>query len=421
MPSNLSSDMLNHLRRTSKLTETSMDPLLRKQTGSYYTDLELTENMMAELTAAIRQTENTKELWEQSFLEPCVGTGNFVFSYINNVARQDITIEQARELLENIYVSDINQNALSQYKKSLKIIADYKWGINLSENYFKNHIGKGLLFDISLKKQQYIQLSEVFPRTVIKNGFDIVATNPPYKNLKAEKKHYNKTEEYEKDQELYSEITAIARKRFHYTSSGILNLYKLFVEEIIDEYSNKDAFISLLIPASILTDKTCSKLRSHILLDNKLISVKCIKENNNFVDAKQALCTMLIKKGEKTSRISVTKDFATEPERSIRVNLNDVINEKSQNPIIALNETEYKTLKRLKECPTVKDLPFITNSRGELDLTINKKQITQKTTEYKLARGRDIRFYEFYESTSSDYVDSSFVQKSAKKKYIEEE
>lgn len=78
------------------------------------------------------------------------------------------------------------------------------------------------------------------------------------------------TEDYEKDKDKYSAILKIVSSMFLYSTSGVLNLYKLFIEEIIDRYANDEAYISLLIPSSIMSDKTCLKLRTHMLMDAKI-------------------------------------------------------------------------------------------------------------------------------------------------------
>ena len=53
-----------------------------KGAGSYYTDLTLTDAMMRELVEQLTASNPGKKLCEYRFLEPCVGTGNFVFSYL---------------------------------------------------------------------------------------------------------------------------------------------------------------------------------------------------------------------------------------------------------------------------------------------------------------------------------------------------
>ena len=61
--------------------EQSMDSLHRKQTGSYYTAMDLTLTMMQELVDSLDDTVK-KNLYSKTFFEPCVGTGNFVFAYL---------------------------------------------------------------------------------------------------------------------------------------------------------------------------------------------------------------------------------------------------------------------------------------------------------------------------------------------------
>ena len=248
-----------------------------------------------------------------------------MFSYIKAIAKTGLSKEDAKCMLNNIYVADINKEALERYKESLREIAWLLWEIKLTNEYFEKHIGTGLLIDVTKRELNYISINEVFQGDIINGGFDIVATNPPYKNLKAERGQYKSDDEYDKDKDKYSVISKIVKKNFKYSADGVLNLYKLFVEEIIDKYANENAFISLLIPASIMSDKTSMKLRTHILEDNKLISVKVIEENNRYIDAQQALCSILIKKGEKTDNVNITKDYCNAPEDIAKVKIKDIL------------------------------------------------------------------------------------------------
>ena len=407
------------LNAKSRAIETKIDSLERKRTGSYYTDLQLTDVMMSELVQNLMLGK--KRLIDYSFFEPCVGSGNFVFSYIKAVKDTGISKTDAVVLLNNIFVSDINEGAINGYKESLRKLALLYWNIELTEEYFETHIGTGLLVDVTAKSLEYISLESVFPEQSSKGGFDIVATNPPYKNLKAEKNQYSNEEEYEKDKEKYSAISQIISSRFLYSTSGVLNLYKLFVEEIIDRYANADAYISLLIPSSIMSDKTCMKLRTHMLEDAKIHSVKVISEGSQYIDAQQALIAILIQKGEKTDVISVTKDYCEKANDTAKVSIEDIINENTGNAILAVSEEEYQILKKLRMFPIIKELDFISNLRGELDLTANKKNIVQKDTGYRLLRGRDIGYYKLLPKEGDDFVLQDFVDSTKKKIYVEQE
>lgn len=412
-------ELWTSLNTKSRTIETEMDSLERKRTGSYYTDLQLTDIMMDELVQNLKQGK--KKLIDYRFFEPCVGAGNFVFSYIKAIKEIGISKADAIILLNNIFVSDINGDAIKGYVGSLRKIALLYWNIELTDDYFKTHTGAGLLVDVTADRLEYIGLETVFPEQALIGGFDIVATNPPYKNLKAEKSQYANEEEYEKDKDKYSAISKIVPSRFLYSTSGVLNLYKLFVEEIIDRYANNAAYISLLIPSSIMSDKTCLKLRTHMLMDAKVHSVKVISEGSQFINAQQALCAILLQKGKKTDVIRVTKDYCEKPNDIAWVSIEDIINENTGNAILAVSEEEYKTLKKLRIFPVIKEVDFIANLRGELDLTANKKSIVQTDTGYPLLRGRDIGYYKLLLNESNDFVLQDFVDSTKKKNYIGQE
>lgn len=76
--------------------------------------------------------------------------------------------------------------------------------------------------------------------------FDIIITNPPYKNLKANENTYHNKDEFIKDKYTYKAISDYVKKYFHYANEGVLNLYKIFVEDIICNYSKENAIIALL-------------------------------------------------------------------------------------------------------------------------------------------------------------------------------
>lgn len=407
------------IRKQSKSVEVQMDPLERKRTGSYFTSLDLTDEMMKDLVLRINDTG--KKIWELRFLEPCVGTGNFVFSYLKEISNLNLDKEKMEVLINNIYVADINKNALNQYKEILTEFVKLYFNIEINDSYFETHIGSGLLIDLGADIPKYIKIEDVFSEEIISRGFDIVVTNPPYKNLKAEKSQYSTNEDFNDDKEKYAVITKLVNKTFTYSTDGVLNLYKVFVEEIIDNYTNKEGFINLLIPASILSDKTCSKLRTHMLLDNNILSVKLIGEGSGYIDAQQALCDITIKKGTRTKIISVTKDHHNNPNQVTDIHIDDILNKDNGNAIFAINNQEYLMLKQLRKFPIIKELEFIVNSRGELDLTSNKNSIVLENTEYPLLRGKNIKYYEVVDLGSGEYVNKEFVNNSKKNKYIKKE
>lgn len=397
----------------SKNFELDIDQLKRKRTGSYYTSLELTDAMMEELVNKI--ISDGKDIWNLKFLEPCVGTGNFVFSYLKQIYNLNLGDRKNFKLINNIYVCDINKEALEKYKQLLYEFVLIYFNIELDEEYFSNHIGKGLLFNISSEKFSYISIKECFNNSV--DLFDIVVTNPPYKNLKAERKQYFSDEEYNRDKLIYNTISRYVKNNFLYSVDGVLNLYKVFIEDIICKYTVDNGYISLLIPSSILSDKTCLKLRTYMLCENTVLSVKLIEEKNSYIDAKQAICTLFLKKGGRTGTVNITKDFCNKKNQCISVGINDILNSNTGNAIIALDKQEYDVFQQLKKFPVVKDLPFIFNLRGELDLTTDKSFLTYNNG-YPLLRGRNIGYYFVSNSEDNDNVMLKFVDGSQKSIFI---
>lgn len=398
----------------------TMPVLLRKQTGSFYTADELTSVMMEELVTSL-PIEKQARLYELRFLEPCVGEGSFVFAYLAAVRKFDFSREQYRILLNNIYVCDINQDALHSYRATLSELAMVYFDICLDDVYFDEHMkNKGLLFNLESDTPVYTSVRDVFGN-VSMDGFDIVVTNPPYKNLKAERSHYPSIEEYDADKSRYTSVTKQALKHLSYSVSGVNNIYKYFVEEIIEHYAVKDGVVSLLIPSSILTDKTCEKLRKRILTIAAIKSIKIIGEESSVVDAQQALSALLIHKATKFKTMEICQNYGSPQSKTLSIETVKAIDENLGYSILVLEPTEYRKLQKLKAFPTIKELPFITNMRGELDLTANKRSIVSNDTGHPLLRGRNIGFYQLSGVPSGEYVEQSFVAASSKRCYVERE
>ncbi len=399
--------------------EQSMDKLHRKQTGCYFTALDLTYVMMKELVACFPDHDQ-RVLYEKTFFEPCVGTGNFVYAYLRVCKEKEFSYEQYQKLLNNIYVCDINTAALEIYCQNLSLLAQEWFGVTLSPEYFDSHVGSGLLFDVDSPEIRYISLEEVFDSHIIKEGFDIVVTNPPYKNLKAERAHYQSDEQKAEDKQKYITIGKLANSYFTYSTSGTLNLYKLFVEEIIERYLSPTGICSLLIPSSILSDKSCSKLRTRILDTMDIQSLRLISESSSYVDASQALCAALMRKGQPTKRILVDGAFSGDIRQGASALIEDIIDESTGNAILVLSENEYRIRNLMRRHPTIKEISYIMNLRGELDITINKAAIVCTETPYRLLRGRHIGYYSMVDLPEKEYVTEQFVQNTAKQRYIGE-
>ena len=337
----LTSQLWGDLASSSYDFEHSMDPLHRKQTGSYYTALELTYTMMKDLVRSLKP-EELANIHNMTFLEPCVGTGNFVFAYLVVCKELGLSTEQYLSLVNNIYVCDINSQALSVYKANLTALVNALFGITLEGSYFDSHVFSGLLFDVDSDETEYIPIEKRIGSFDTERRFDIVVTNPPYKNFKAERGHYETDEQYESDKALYAAIGKLASKHLKYSTTGTLNIYKMFVEEITDKYLSPSGYCSLLIPASILTDKSCSKLRGFIFDCCRLQSLRLISEDSDYVDASQALCAMQLHKGDVNSVTVVSGSLNGTAQEEMEIPFEDMVDKHSGNSVLVLSPREYR-------------------------------------------------------------------------------
>src|SRR5699024_2457297 len=182
------SEFWKTLIQSSNNIERQIDPQIRRHTGAYFTSLELTDYMMS---ALVQEILNSKQnITELTFLEPCVGTGNFVYSYLKEISKLELSYNEIYNVINNMYFADINELSITEFKNNFKEFIKIYFDIDLEKKYFDNRIAKGLLINVLSEELANIPIEEVFPSSIVKRGFDIVVTNPPYKNLKAERKHY---------------------------------------------------------------------------------------------------------------------------------------------------------------------------------------------------------------------------------------
>ena len=76
----------NNLIESCKEFEKSLSTTYKKQTGSYYTAFQMALPMTADLIEQFRRKYGKDELCNKIFLEPCGGSGNFIFAYLYNIS-----------------------------------------------------------------------------------------------------------------------------------------------------------------------------------------------------------------------------------------------------------------------------------------------------------------------------------------------
>lgn len=400
------------LKANSKEMESSLDPAFRRFNGCYFTDLDLAKDMIDNVFDSFEEHQ-IRNIRLMKFLEPCVGTGNFVLAYLEKIKELHLETEIVRKIIDNIYVSDISEDLLEFYRNALADYVHDTFGIVLDSDYFIEHTHRGLLYNINSSAMDYVGIEDAFPGV---GPFDIIVTNPPYKNLKAERDQFVDEEDYETTKKHYSELKRSASDHLQYSINGILNIYKLFVEEIVEKYAASGSVISLLIPNTILSDKSCKRLRKRIIDTCKIIRIEIIREDSSYVDAQQALCTLLLKKGCENSTFLINKDYCADKSNLAEISIRDVTAIEDC-PIIAVNDSEYEFLKQLRKFPQLSSYKYIHNLRGELDLTQFREYISTDRTEFKLLRGKHISKY-FINEADAQYAQPSFMDVCTKSQYV---
>jgi Alw26I/Eco31I/Esp3I family type II restriction m6 adenine DNA methyltransferase len=406
-----------------KLSKTN----LRKHLGIYYTPYsiakDITDSAVNELKS---RTKKLDEIYTIKFLEPCVGIGIFTIAYIESLFNfyQEIGGNDTKlfidKIIDNIYACDIDDEAITLYKKVILSFFKYRFNTRIDIQKLEKNIYVGdLLFNTGDIWNFKNSIKNIFPEIFNnKNGFDVVITNPPYRLLKATSSHFD-DESIITEQALNKEIIYHIKQNgaYRYANEGTLNYYKLFVEEMLENYSSNSGIVGILVPITLLSDKYTSKLRKRIL-EYKTTVIKTIPETNgHFPDITQSFCHFVINKSKKCDKIDILS--RNNADQIVAIPKNSLLEISDGMSIFPLGKIGWKIIRKLHKNPRLKDIESITNLRGELDLTFYKDFITKNKTAYPLIRGAQVAEYSLKES--NEFVDfESFSQKAGSKiKYIE--
>lgn len=389
----------------------------RKHNGIYYTNYVIAKRL-AEDTIGL--FENSFDPVKLTFLEPCSGTGIFAIAYLDTVFQlNDKYLKTAQKIIDNLYFADIDGEALAILQDILPAYLRSRYGLNITIPTKNLYVGD-VLFKLDTSNVTKVDLKSIFG---VKDGFDIVLTNPPYKLLKANSNKYNgDTDNYKEE---ISKILSFIRKNNVYNyNSGTLNLYKLFVEEIIEKLTNNKSKIGLLIPSTLLSDKQSFGLRNRILHNYSFSTIYTIPEKNNFfLDITQAFCFFALNKEKTSQDIRLKINIVAESDidnSEMKLNKSDINAISSQQEIVSTGQIGWKILNKIHKHHKINEISSIRNLRGELDLTLDKKFITHEATAYSLLRGNGVKEFNF--SRDDLFVQNNFVKKlNGKAHYLQSE
>jgi Alw26I/Eco31I/Esp3I family type II restriction m6 adenine DNA methyltransferase len=380
-------ELIGYLHQKNKEEEKISNTDKRKHFGIYYTPYSIARRLARELLENV----DSKSLLDKTFFEPCAGIGIFIFAYLDEIIEnKNITSQKnIQKIIDNIYYADIDSDAITLLKIILPLYLRQKYGFKITLKERNSYVGN-ILFDNKNNKISKINPLNVFN---LKRKFNFVLTNPPYKLLKANSNKYKKNDAYNHYNEIKQILHFIRENNIYKYNEGTLNYYKIFIEEILENYTLDNARIGLLVPITLLNDKQSFLLRKRMLDSYNLAKIYTIPENNIFFqDISQSFCFFTIDKSEKTKQIKIINgvnsliDFDND---GYTLDINTVKNTSDSYSITVTDQIGVKILKKITDNPRLGELGVL-NLRGELDLTLHKDYISDNETELPLLRGIDI-------------------------------
>lgn len=218
----------------------------------------------------------------------------------------------------------------------------------------------------------------------IKDGFNIVIANPPYEVLEGDE--WKKFVEYIRE-----------HKEFNYSLGGKLNLYRLFIE-ISSLFLKEGAILTFITPSTVIADKNTSGIRRLFKNEGCLHFVIEFPEKYGvFESVTQATTIFLFEKGKSCDNFSLSiglKSAELPPLLKAHVSWNQIskiYGDALTFPLIKSNE-EWELIKKLYS--SGKELKYIAKCyQGDINLSSNKRRLSDEKTDHLLVRGEHIRKY----------------------------
>lgn len=353
---------------------------IAKENGAVYTSLNTVSEIVEKSLVSIEYYENFRAL------DFGCATGRFYFVLAESL-KSKFNIKYHKIFENNVFAVDIDRSALLILK--LKVIELLR---NDPEVDFSK-IFKNIILENALTSHHEFGdlFSENAPTELKNESFDLITSNPPYANLKVNIKdkssgsaHYlNSFKSKVKDEVNYFRNSGM----YHYSNQGMLNYYKLSIEKMM-KLLKPNGVLGVICPSSLFGDLSSSKLRSYLLSNNQVKSIRYFPEKAGlFENVTQSTVIFTVVKGGRTKDIEIEYS-----DKTFKVKYSDILESFPQSLEVPLiPEVGWRILRKLKAITKLKDRDYIRNKRGELDLTLHKSFVTDTKTGYRLVRGNMIK------------------------------
>lgn len=379
-------DFLGELYQTFLSADIAVGVRKKRDLGIYFTNRQLCDRLTQDAIHNLTIDRTPR------FLEPAAGMGAFVFAYLravlddSSIART-INLTNRQDILDSIFLVEKDRNSAQLLLRVINSYLQTKYSNSLHFPEKNMYIGDAIL-DSELASRE-----NLLSRFEAPGGFDLILTNPPYRLLKAT---------HRDSPALKAEITALSnlssKSEIFKSLSGVNNLYKFFICNIMEDWLSKDGVAGVVVPRSLLTDYQSFKLRMQLLTTCQLGNIYDVPEGSNyFKGIGQAFSLFTFQKKLNTEfvkifSLDVSEDLSDSTSASIKpISFYQKITPEVS--ILPLRSNEIEFLESLMHLPRVKDCPQVVNLRGELDLSLDKHFITNEIQDFKLVQGVDLQLY----------------------------
>ncbi len=353
----------------------------RKMRGAFYTPYEIASLIASKtLEELVRNNVKTPKI-----LDMGCGTGVFLSAMAHRLKEKNYSSD---EILNGmLFGSDVEE--LSGI--IAKAILQAELGIPISSFSNAN----------SIKMEDIIFGDINNPRLELENDsdlYDAVVMNPPYDRLKADRGT-------ESEKKLVAQKIKFIKASpiFKNSSSGSIDLYRLFIDKSIS-LLKPTGVIGAIVPMTFMADKSASGIRKNLLSANAISELFVFPEKSRIFENVTQACSVFIAnlKGG-NDFITITQMLNSKDSlEQITLPLSVITSiSPSYSPIPLIKEAEISLIDKLNQFPRIREINGITNRRGELDLTLDKKYLNGPDN--KLLKGISIGFFSTRSIFDVDY------------------
>ena len=364
-----------------------------KQAGCFFTP-----EFVARHLASVVISEDT-----MSVLDPAVGGGAFLIeAYLRMV---DLGIEEPADRLFGVDLDGVLRD-LSALVVAFLSKAPLVGRLQRSANFIR---GDSLLTSHD-GRTAGVTWADWFPTVVTSGGFDALLMNPPYVQLKVNHSSLP-ARPGDSDEATAHRMAGIELARgaaqalsqrlrahpdFRYAHGGVPDLPRFFIERALS-LLRPGGRLACIVPSTFLADHRSKGVRRHLLSDHTVRELDLVPEDARlFADVNQPTCLLVVDKGRASEvpirfRTGVDSPFALQAKQSTSLSRRLLVAVDPEHLRVPACEPEdWDILALLHEHPRIGDHDWIENLRGELDLTLDQRFISEVPTPVPLVRGDQI-------------------------------